>query len=52
MHVSSKVYTTNRSTTNFSTANRYTSIFLAMKQVGKKQCFEAREINGFERLLT
>ncbi len=23
-----------------------------MKQVGKKQCFEAREINGFERLLT
>lgn len=23
-----------------------------MKQVGEKQCFEAREINGFERILT
>ena len=23
-----------------------------MKQVGKKQCFESREINGFERILT
>ena len=23
-----------------------------MKQVGKKQCFESREINGFEHLLT
>ncbi|EEV22942.1 hypothetical protein ENHAE0001_1255 [Enhydrobacter aerosaccus SK60] len=23
-----------------------------MKQVGKKPCFEAREINGFERILT
>ena len=23
-----------------------------MKQVGKKQCLEAREINGFERILT
>ena len=23
-----------------------------MKQAGEKQCFEAREINGFEHLLT